>query len=118
MTLRISSYSGGCKRLSRSRNELEAVSSRDVTYNLLDGSLSSSPVNQEFESYDIPISLPTLATGDIINTTIHFTGGVLKISDTGPGQQMFSAIFNTNNSAAGVVGAVTQFLSSIRVATF
>ena len=79
----------------------------DVDYNLLDGTLS--PNSNSFSSNDIPVNLPTLFTGDVINTTIHFTRGLaLRINDPGPGRQQLSLVYLPNNSAGGEVQAITK----------
>jgi hypothetical protein len=84
----------------------------DIKYNLLDGTLFPPSVFQEFESHDIPVSLPTLSAGDVINTTINFTRGLaLTLNDTNPfnfGRQMLGAIFLPNNSAGGIVSVSSQ----------
>jgi hypothetical protein len=83
----------------------------DVEYNLLDGTLYPT----SFQSYDIPVNLPTLFAGDVIDTTINFTQGLaLRINDPGPGRQLFSLVFLPNNSASGEVRAITQ--TSLRLA--
>src|SRR3974377_552457 len=67
----------------------------DVDYNLLDGAFYYG--NTSFQSHDIPVDLPTLHTGDVINTTINFTRGLaLTFNDPGPGRQDFSVLFWPN----------------------
>jgi hypothetical protein len=59
----------------------------DIDYDLLDGQISPTyPYGgTQFETPYIPIDLPTLATGDVIDTTINFTRGLaLTISDPNP----------------------------------
>ena len=67
----------------------------DVNYDLLDGAFYYG--NTSFQSHDIPVDLPTLHTGDVINTTINFTRGLaLTFNDPGPGRQYFSVFFYPN----------------------
>src|SRR3974390_3666368 len=67
----------------------------DVNYDLLDGAFYYG--NTSFQSHDIPVDLPTLHTGDVINTTINFTRGLaLAFNDPGPGRQYFSVFFYPN----------------------
>lgn len=81
----------------------------EANYYLLDGKLYSS---NGFESHDIAVSLPTLAAGDTINTTINFTRGLaLRINDPGPGIQLLGATFYPNNSANDVIVKVSNQLS-------
>jgi hypothetical protein len=79
----------------------------DVDYNLLDGTFVNS--YPQYQSPVIPVDLPTLSTGDVINTTINFTRGLaLTINDPGPGTQFFDVFFDPNNSASGIVSTSVQ----------
>src|SRR5688572_30034063 len=82
----------------------------DVDYDLSNGVLyPTSGGREEVESVDIPVNLPTLFTGDVINATINFTRGLaLTLNDPGPGIQLFRVVFAPNNSASGVVSVSTQ----------
>jgi len=69
----------------------------NIDYDLLDGTLHPPGSGQSFESPDIPVSLPTLFTGDVINVTINFTRGLaLRLNDPGPGLQFFDVTFWPN----------------------
>jgi hypothetical protein len=79
----------------------------DVNYDLLDGTFVNS--YPQYQSPVIPVNLPTLSTGDVINTTIKFTRGLaLTINDPGPGTQFFYVFFYENNSTSGIVTTSVQ----------
>ena len=92
-------------------NEVSATTyTIGIDYNLLTGHISppSTAGFTEFESANIPVNLPTLFAGDVINTTINFTQGLaLTLNDPGPGIQSFVGLY-TNNSANGIVSQVSQ----------
>ena len=84
----------------------------DVDYNLLDGTICNNGncgASSVFGSQYIPVNLPTLYAGDVIDTTINFTRGLaLTINDPGPDRQEFGVLFFPNNSAGGFVYTFSQ----------
>jgi hypothetical protein len=92
----------------------------NIDYNLLDGTIfcgstqsngtcGSSVFSSQY-SFPLPVSLPTLHAGDVIDTTINFTRGLaLTINDPFPGdRQGFDVFFFSNNSANAYVLTQSQ----------
>ena len=69
----------------------------NIDYNLLDGTICNNGncgASSVFGSQYIPVNLPTLYAGDVIDTTINFTRGLaLTINDPGPDRQEFGVLF-------------------------
>jgi hypothetical protein len=84
----------------------------DLNYDLLNGKISTGNSGAEFESFDIPVNLPTLFAGDVIHTTISFNQGLaLRLNDPGPGTQMFVVVFLPVASAPDEIVSVSSQLS-------
>src|SRR3974390_2089700 len=79
----------------------------DIDYDLLDGTVyncNCGAAPQFTSQYtpvglpNLPVNLPTLYAGDVINTTINFTRGLaLTINDPGHDRELFQVIFFPNN---------------------
>jgi hypothetical protein len=88
----------------------------NVQYDILNGTISPPALgsdNIEFESQNIPVALPTLHVGDVINTTITFAsdglGLALTISDPGANAtQLFAIIYSPSDGTGGNVSASSQ----------
>ena len=71
------------------------------------------------DSLDIPVNLPTLYAGDVINTTINFTRGLaLTINNPGPGTwpangQLFQVQYFQNNPPASDFNVTTSVQGSL-----
>jgi hypothetical protein len=79
---------------------------------LADGSLGVTSGGMEYESTNIPISLPALYIGDAMNITINFTKGLaLTVYDLGGplwDRQLFNGIISGDRSQNGIIYSAFQ----------